>query len=191
MRFSMRVLVVVSLFCVVVLSSSARATDRAAIPADFKITARWASPSAGYGWTTTITADGHVVQVWSSPEIYEKTGEFEKQKRFRLTKNEIKELFDKIKKTDLLNLPTELSRGGEDTQYHLLSISMNNKCYETSSHRPDPKDAQENRFYLVFAAILKKIPSPFPDQKAADYDPESKPEIKPTPVPPKKSLPRS
>src|SRR5438067_1790862 len=100
-----------------------------------------------WSWETTITAGGDVLQVWRSPEVFERTGELEARKRSKLTRKSLEALVGKVREADLFGLPTKLSRGNEDGPRYSLSITMDRKEQEIYSGGPDRADGQERRFY--------------------------------------------
>ena len=154
------------------LHPSTWAADEVVIPSDFKLTAEYASPD--YSWATTITAEGDVSQVWRSPEVFEATGKDEARKQLKLTRKDLETLVSKAKKADLFSLPLEISKGGEDSAWYRLSVTMSRKTHETYSAGPSRTERQENRFYLVYSEVLRHVASPFPGQEAKRYDPAAR-----------------
>ncbi|GAC1450945.1 MAG: hypothetical protein NVSMB9_35730 [Isosphaeraceae bacterium] len=149
------------------------AGGEAAIPKDFKLTASFGS-GWGWYWETTITAGGDLLQVWGSPELYERTGKLETRKQLKLTDKDLEALVRKVREADLFHLPTELSRGGEDSPHYGLELTMDGKAQATDSTGPDRSDERERRFYRVITEVLRNAPSPFPDQQASRYDPDAR-----------------
>src|SRR4051794_7270080 len=171
-RFTVRAMLVVVSFAA--LSHLPTLADgEAAIPKDFRLTASFSS-GWGWHWETTITAGGDSLQVWGSPDLYERTGELEARKRLKLTRKDLEALVRKVREADLFKLPTEISRGGEDSPHYGLELTMDGKEQATLSGGPVRTDERERRFYRVFTEVLRHAPSPFADQEASRYEPDAR-----------------
>jgi hypothetical protein len=131
------------------------------VPDDFKIVAHY---YAGYSdwrsWETTITRDGRV-----SEEIT--TGDGRSQQLPSLSRSDVGDLLEKVKAAEFFEIPKKFSYRVTDNPTLVLTVTMNNKSHEVSIYAPRhlANEPGVKRFLKVWSEVLKKVPSPNPDQK--------------------------
>ncbi len=136
-----------------------------AIPADFKIVARYDPGHCDLSiWHATITADGKVThEVPRRPEI-------------RLSAEDMNDLLTAVKEakfSELPQLPVPLAGFGPDLI--LLTVTAEGKKHEVLVHNySEVKDGKAKdelkRFAKVWREVLKKVPTPNPSQTPENFD---------------------
>lgn len=144
-----------------------QAADPPAIPADFKIVARYQPGlSSWVGWHDTIAADGKVIQATTGGRASPKASE----KQLNLSKDEIASLLAKVKESDFFGLKEQYRAVVTDHPTLILEVTLDGKTHkvEVYGHRLlTDKDDQTavKRFLQVWSEVLRKVPSPNPEQK--------------------------
>jgi hypothetical protein len=138
--------------------------DEAAIPANFKIFARYyPGMSSWKAWKTTIKSDGGVVQ-----EIYDiKQNGWVSRQIPPLTPQDLKDLRAKINKSKFWDLKARYSGGVTDQPTLALVVTEGGKTHEVRVYamsflKDEPK---VDDFLDVWDEVLRKVPSPNPKQK--------------------------
>ncbi len=140
--------------------------DKQAIPADFKIVAQY---GAGYSdwksWRSTITGEGKVAQ--------EGFGLIDTKKESKLSGNDLRALLAKIKEADYFALKERYEYEVTDNPTLILSVTMDKKTHKVVVYAPDhlEKNKEVQRFFKVWSDVLRKVPSPNPEQKPELYKP--------------------
>ncbi len=141
------------------------------VPDNFKIIAKY---YAGYSvwkqWETAITSDGRVVQ-----DIHpgRKGGEDSTSKTM-LTQEDLKELVAMIQASDFDSLKEEYRSRATDQPTLILEITQGRKTHKVLVYGPtllksEGKGKEIERFLAVWADVLRKVPSPNPDQTPELY----------------------
>jgi hypothetical protein len=143
-------------------ASAVALDDRDAVPDDFKIFAQYGPGYSDWkAWKTTITGRGEVTQ-----DVRGKV-DWESEKLPSLTQSDLKELLAKIKEADFFKLEKNYKYNVTDNPTLILKITMNKKTHEVSVYAPRHLKKEEGvkSFLKVWDELLKKAPSPNPEQK--------------------------
>ena len=154
-------------------------TDNEPIPSDFRIVAQY---GAGYSpwksWKVTITGDGIVAKeggFQGGGSAAEERGTKEQSGQTTLSGTDLRELLAEIKEADFYGLREEYSYSVTDNPTLVLTITQNKRTHRVSvyayNHLKDDKDVK--RFLRVWSKLLRKVPSPNPDDKPDDYEPQA------------------
>jgi hypothetical protein len=147
--------------------------DKPVVPGDFKLVARYRPGfSDSRPWEYTITADGKVVQ-----EIGRGGNGTEKpQKQNKLSQEDLGALVTTIKKADFFKLKEHYRGEVTDLPTLILEITMDKKTlhvlvygYQFLKEKDDQLAA--DRFLSVWSEVIRKIPSPNPEQTPDRYKP--------------------
>jgi hypothetical protein len=144
-----------------------RSADPPAIPADFKVVARYQPGlSSWHGWQDSIMADGKAAQVTTPGR---NTGGKPTEKELNLSKDEIASLLAKVKESGFYGLREQYRASVTDLPTLILEVTLDKKTQkvEVYGRRMSDKDDQEavERFLQVWSEVLRKVPSPNPAQK--------------------------
>jgi hypothetical protein len=138
--------------------------DEKSIPGDFEIVAEY---YPGYSnwirWTTTITADGKVVQQpWGS-----------KKNESRLTEKDLHDLIGKVKEANFFALKGRYAVTATDCPTLLLTVTRDKKTCKVAVYCADllRSNKEVGRFLQVWSELLRKVASPNPEQKPGLYKP--------------------
>jgi hypothetical protein len=135
-------------------------------PNDLQIVAQY---GAGYShlmsWRYTITGDGKV-----DKEIYDADTN---QKQTTLSKEDLADILAKFKEAEFHDLRKEYFPAVSDFDTLILAITQNNKTQKVVVYAPalQEEDQEVKRFLRVWSEILRKVPSPNPEQKPELYQP--------------------
>ena len=135
--------------------------DAAAVPPDFKVVAEYGPGlSAWQPWTVTIEADGSAVQ-----KIY---GQGASEKSFTLAPNDMAELVSSITDAQFFQLGGTYSPEVSDKSTLVLRVRQNEVSHEVVVYAPRNLQANTDvkRFLQVWNAVLRKVPSPNPEQRS-------------------------
>jgi hypothetical protein len=136
------------------------------LPCDFKINAEYgAGYSSWTSWEVTITGDGRVLQ-----EYFD---EKQVKKRSSISKADLRALWVKINEASFFKLQPEYSVDVEDNPTLIMTITANKMTHRVMVYAPDHLEDHKDvkRFFRVWSEVLKKVPSPNPDQKPDLYKP--------------------
>jgi hypothetical protein len=134
------------------------------IASEFKIVAHY---YPGYSkwepWEYTITRDGTVVNSCDT-RATEPT----------LSEIDVRDLVTKINEADFFGLREKFSASVTDNPTLVLTITQNKRTHKVSVYAPGHLigDKEVNRFLLIWSEILRRVPSPNPDQKPELYEPQ-------------------
>jgi hypothetical protein len=103
-------------------------------------------------------------------------GDFRQQdttKASELSKDESRDLLAKIKEADFFALKERYEHNVTDNPTLILKVTLDKKSHEVVVYAPGhvEKNKEVKRFFKVWSEVLKKIPSPNPDQKPELYKP--------------------
>ena len=135
--------------------------DENDIPPDLRIEAQY---GAGYSdwksWKVTIASDGKALQEVFSFGNDTKRG-------LSLTKRDLKDLLDKAKEADFFALPERYDHPVTDNPTLILKITANKKTHRVDVYAPRHQKDKKGikRFMNVWSEVLRKVPSPNPEQK--------------------------
>jgi len=144
------------------------------IPTDFRLSARY---SPGYSnwkpWTTVVTADGKVSQdIQPSPT----SAGGSTRKTFVLTTNDLQQLVAVARAFDFTKLKTNYSYPVTDNPRLTLELTLNGSSNKVQVYAPhllkENQDVKKGvkmdvaRFLKLWNELLKKVPSPNPEQQA-------------------------
>ncbi len=139
------------------------------IPSDFKIVAQY---GAGYSdwksWKFTITGDGVVAkEIYNSPKSGGETT--------TLSHKEILDLIAKIDQVGFDSLPERKSYKVTDNPTLIVTVTRNDKTQKVTVYAPRhlQEDKEVKRFLRLWAEILRKVPSPNPDDSPERWEPQS------------------
>ncbi|MFO0951877.1 MAG: hypothetical protein U0835_12145 [Isosphaeraceae bacterium] len=144
--------------------------DKKSVPDDFKVSAQfYPGYSTWKAWKTTITATGEVTQ----GVLNDKTVEFDAKRLRPLATQELADLIMKVKRNGFFRLRKRYDFPVEDNPTLVLMVSMDGQSREVAVFAPSEQMDNEEvkRFLTVWVDVLKKVPSPNPDQKPEDYEP--------------------
>jgi hypothetical protein len=136
--------------------------DKKAVHADFKIVAEYrAGLSHWKWWRSTITGDGQVTQ-----EILFAKGT---KKKSRLSEDDLKAILAQVKEADFFALGEHYrpSPFVTDCPTLILTVTRDKKTHKVDIYAPHllKNDKEVKRFFRVWSEVLKKAPSPNPEQK--------------------------
>jgi hypothetical protein len=137
------------------------------IPGDFKITARYAPGFSSWrSWTTTINADGKVLQKIGRGG---RGGGEPSEKKSTLSKDDLGALLSRIKEGDFFQLKEKYRGTATDQATLTLEVTLDKKTRQVAVYGyrfiRDKEDQDEvNRFLAAWVEVLKKVPSPNPEQ---------------------------
>jgi hypothetical protein len=153
----------VSLLCA---SALLAAEDDKTVPADFKIVAQY---GAGYSdwnsWRHTITGDGKVVkEVLTIKDTKEES---------KLSDDDLKALIAKVREADFFKLKERYEYEVTDNPTLILTVTLDGRTHKVSVYAPShlKDDKEVKRFFKAWSEVLRKVPSPNPDQKPDPYKP--------------------
>jgi hypothetical protein len=136
------------------------AADAAAVPSDFKLVAEYGPGlSAGKPWTVTIEADGTGVQ-----KIY---GQGASETSFTLPPDALADLWSSVTESRFFLLAGAYSPDVTDKSTLVLRVRQNEASHEVVVYAPRNLQGNEDvkRFLQVWNAVLRKVPSPNPEQR--------------------------
>ena len=140
--------------------------------ADLKIVAsHLGSESLWLLWKVTITGDGNVLK-----EVFdEHDGQWRKTET-KIPQEDLAEIIAKVKEAEFDSLRDTYSSGGSDISRLTVAITQNKKTKQVSIDHPSLPGTHQDmkRFLRVWSEILRKVPSPNPDEKPELYEPEPK-----------------
>jgi Domain of unknown function (DUF6438) len=157
--------VLASLLCA---SALLGADDKKAIPADFKIVAKY---RPGYSdwkrWEYTITGDGRVAK-----EVFSLKAQEDTKQESKLSKDDLTELIAKVKEADFFALKKRYDHRVTDNPTLELTVTLDGKTHEVSVYAPRhlKEDKDVKRFLKVWSEVLRKVPSPNPKQTPDNYE---------------------
>jgi len=130
------------------------------VPSDFKIIAEFGAGFSDWkSWDVTITGEGRVIQKYSDQK--------EVKKSSLLSKTETRALWVKVNEASFFKLQPRYSYPVTDCETLILTITANKVTHRVSVYAPsflaDNKDVK--RFGSVWSEVLRKVPSPYPNQK--------------------------
>ncbi len=136
--------------------------DDGPVPEDLKISARYGAGLSDWkSWTVTIGQDGRTQQ-----EVHYRAG---RMKTFlsKLTERDLRELWGKIEAARFFDLEPRYTHPVTDCPTMILKVTANKKTYEVSVYAAQfvEDKAAVKRFQSVWSEVLRKVPSPNPDQK--------------------------
>jgi hypothetical protein len=144
------------------------------IPSDFRIVAQY---GAGFmsdwkSWKNTITGDGNVIQ---ETHIFS-GGEWKTiPRRTAVSSKDIRELIAKVDEVRFDALPKRKSYSVTDNPTLALTITRNRQTHEAGVYAPHhlKADHEVQRLLRLWTEILRKVPSPNPDDKPELWEPEA------------------
>jgi hypothetical protein len=163
--FDLKVIAVVAI--VVFSCGTSQSADPPAIPAGFRIVARYQPGlSSWHGWQDSITADGKATQVTTPGR---NTGGKPTEKELNLSKDEIAILFAKVKESGFYGLREHYRASATDLPTLILEVTLDKKTHkvEVYGRRMSDKADQEavEQYLQLWSEVLRKVPSPNPAQK--------------------------
>jgi hypothetical protein len=147
--------------------------DTTPVPTDFKLSARY---SPGYSnwkpWSAVITADG---KVWQDIQLSRNGKDRPIQKPFLLTTNDLQQLVAVARASQFEKLKTNYSYPVTDMPELTLELTLEGGSHKVVVYAPDilmenqdvKKDVKKEviRFLRLWNELLKKVPSPNPEQQ--------------------------
>jgi hypothetical protein len=140
--------------------------EKEPIPGDLRIVAQYyAGYSPWKSWRYTITKDGKVAQ-----EIFDVE---DTRRESKLTEDDLRDLLSKIGEADFFALKEKYEYSVTDNPTLVLKVTRDKKTHEVAVYAPDhlAKDPEVRRFFKIWDEVLRKVPSPNPDQKPELYKP--------------------
>jgi hypothetical protein len=134
--------------------------DAAAVPPDFKLVAEYGpGRTAGRPWTVTIEADGTAVQ-----KVY---GQGSSENSVTLPPEALADLVSSITDSRFFQLAGTYSPEASDNSTLVLRVRQNETSHEVVVYAPRNLQANDDvkRFLQVWNAVLRKVPSPNPEQR--------------------------
>jgi hypothetical protein len=131
-------------------------------------------------WELTIAGCGDAMQ---QTFVYSTTGKIRNKtisKSFALSRQDLAELISIVKDAKFFDLPEEISETGFDHYATIeLRIVMGGQTHYSSFFAPNQKENREAlaRFWKVWSAVLKKVPSPNRDQDMLFWMRHAHPEL--------------
>jgi hypothetical protein len=95
------------------------------------------------------------------------------KKESRLSEADIKALLAKIKESDFFALKERYEYDVTDNPTLILTVTQNKKTHAVLVYAPHHlrENRDVKRFFTVWSDVLRKVPSPNPDQKPELYKP--------------------
>ena len=143
------------------------AEDKKAIPADFKIVAKYAPGYSDWKrWEYTITGDGRVAK-----EVFSLKAQEDTKEESKLSKDDLTALIAKVKEADFFALKKRYDHRVTDNPTLELTVTLDGKTHKVSVYAPSllKDDKEVKRFFKAWSEVLRKVPSPNPDQKPDLY----------------------
>jgi hypothetical protein len=140
--------------------------DDYAIPADFRIVARFGSAETGWkSWTTTIRPDGTAIQKYDDDSGDKNV---HVRKTMSLNRSEFKALHERVKEARFFSIPPEFRDEALHGTTLILHVTSQGQTHEVSVCGPEAfrDDKDVRRFMAVYAEVLRAVPSPNPEQTA-------------------------
>lgn len=154
----------------VLLAVSAAATrltaDDDPVPRDFKLVAQYArGGTARSSWKVTIIRDGTVSRTHRDAE----SGR-EIRRAYELSSGDMAELLRKIRQADFMKLKGRYEGPAEDVDGFSISLTMDEKTHEVVVWDAGGQwgDRDVRGLWKLWDEILRKVPSPNPDQKSGE-----------------------
>jgi hypothetical protein len=136
------------------------------VPDDFKLSASFSPGFSNWKpWKVVITADGKALQEIQAPRSGKEGGT---QKTFVLTPTDLQQLFAVVRASEFSTLKKNYSYPVTDHSTLCVELTMGGSSHEVKVYAPyQQQDNREvKRFLNVWNEVLKKVPSPNPEQKS-------------------------
>lgn len=140
--------------------------DKKAIPADFKLVAKY---DAGYSqwksWRSTITRDGRVRK--------EVLGDKRTTEEAKLSQDDLSALLAAVEAADFHALKETYEYDILDNPTLSLTVTLHGKTHDVSVYAPrfQRNGKEVRRFLDVWSEVLRKVPAPNPEQTPDQYKP--------------------